>query len=164
MSEKKKGLFGRMFSANGADEEPSEAEVRRWLSEPDGRGGVRPSAYHGGGATGAGPGLGMDRSQRQAFDELAGGFSGGSTGYFPAAEEADDDAGGGVEIADVGPAGPLADAGLREGDVIVAVDGVAVDTEDDLMHALGSLMPGRSAVLEVLRGDSRMTATVVAPR
>lgn len=163
MSEKKKGLFGRMFSTNGDDADaPSDDQVRRWLQEPDGRGAPRPSAYQGGGAPGQPP-PGLDSSQRRAFNQLAGGFSGADGGYFPVEEE-DDEEGAGVEIADVGPAGPLADAGLKEGDVIVAVDGVEVDTEEDLMQALGSLMPGHAAVLEVVRGDSRMTATVIAPR
>lgn len=179
MSEKKKGLFGRMFSPNGdTDDEPSDAQIHRWLNEPDGRGGVRPSGYHGGAAPGQpgigrtpglgptpgrAPGLGMDNTQRRAFNELAGGFSGGNGAYFPVEEEEEDDEGAGVEIAGIGPSGPLADAGLREGDIIVAVDGVAVDTEEDLMQALSGLLPGRSAVLEVLRNDNRMTATVIAP-
>lgn len=166
MSEKKKGLFGRMFSPNGegGDDAPSDAQVQRWLNEPDGRGSVRPSGYYGGGSPGQAPGLGMDRSQRQAFNQLAGGFAGSNGGYFPVEDEPDDDEeGAGVEIANVGPGGPLADAGLREGDVIIAVDGVGVDTEEDLMQALGGLMPGHAAVLEVLRGESRMTATVIAP-
>lgn len=174
MSEKKKGLFGRIFSPDSdTDDEPSDAQIQRWLNEPDGRGGARPTGYHGGGAPGRpgigqtpglgqtpgrAPGLGMDDSQRRAFHELAG----GSGAHFPVEEE-DDDEGSGVEIAGIGPSGPLADAGLLEGDVIVAVDGVAVDTEEDLMHALSGLLPGRSAVLDVLRNDNPMTATVIAP-
>jgi S1-C subfamily serine protease len=85
---------------------------------------------------------------------------------YPAGEYADDDDdedGAGVEIAGIGAEGPLAAAGIQEGDVIVAVDGTPVGTESDLMSALGGLMPGRSAVLEVVRGDTHLTTVVVAP-
>lgn len=163
MSEKKKGLFNRMFSTNGGSEaEPDEATVRKWLNEPDGAGGYRPRGYQGGGPGG-------DRGQRQAFGELASGFGAGGGGQPapgwspPGNDYADDDDGGGVEIGDIGAGGPLAQAGLMEGDVIVAVDGSAVGTEEDLMAALNRLMPGRSAVLEVVRGSSTLNAVVVAP-
>lgn len=166
MSEKKKGLFNRMFSTNGGSEaEPDEATVRNWLNEPDGPGGYRPRGYQGSGYQGSG--LGGDRGQRQAFNELASGFGAGggqpAPAWSPPSNDYADDDGGGVEIGNIGAGGPLAQAGLMEGDVIVAVDGSAVGTEEDLMAALNRLMPGRSAVLEVVRGSSTLTAVVVAP-
>ena len=197
MGEKKKGLFNRMFSTNGGGEdEPDEATVRKWLNEPGGMGRPRPGSYQSGGYQPGGfqsggsqsggsqsggsqsggyqPGpAGADRGQRQAFNDLASGFSGGNgqpapswsppaSSWSPPAYGDDDDEGGGVEIGNIG-GGPLAQAGLRAGDVIVAVDGTAVETEEDLMAALGALMPGRSAVLEVIRGDTHLSAVVVAP-
>lgn len=175
MSEKKKGLFNRMFSPNGDNgDEPSPEEVARWLNEPDGRRGMRPSrppqsgGYQGGpsfGTPGPSRPAGLDGSQARAFSELAAGFGGGATGPWAAQDfDGDDEEGGGVEVGDVGPGGPLAQAGVRAGDVIVAVDGTPVDDEEDLFEALGSIMPGRSAVLEILRGDTRLTAAVIAPQ
>ncbi|MGH7687674.1 MAG: PDZ domain-containing protein [Candidatus Dormibacteria bacterium] len=183
MSEKKKGLFGRMFSANGTSDEPSPEEVQRWLGQTGRRPGYgpgpsgsqpssqQPTAFQGGSPASSGP----SGAQRRAFSDLASGFAGGSSaptapgpgwsppGYSNTTDEDDDDEGIGVEIANVGPTGPLADAGLREGDIIVAVDGDVVGDEADLAAALGSLAPGRSATLEIVRGNSRITAVVVAP-
>lgn len=178
MSEKKKGLFGRMFSTNGTSDEPSPEEVQRWLGQTGRRpgygpgpgasqpGSQQPTAFQGGSPTSPG----ASGAQRRAFSDLASGFAGGSSTQFPPdwkppgyRDDDDDDESLGVEIANVGPSGPLADAGLREGDIIVAVDGNAVGDEADLAEALGSLAPGRSAVLEIVRGNSRITATVVAP-
>jgi hypothetical protein len=221
MSEKRRGLFNRVFSPNGEnvdEEEPSEEQVRRWLNEPDGRPSYRPPRPSPSGSSSMPTGLGGGGQQQQAFRDLAAGFgrsqpgrfdpapytpptpdqwnphkpSGGgasptppSGGYSPpqqgewtppqrwtppqpggwAPQNLDDDEeGGGVEVGDVGAGGPLAEAGVRAGDVIVAVDGRDVDDEQDLFDALGSLMPGRSATLEIIRGDSRMTTVVVAPR
>lgn len=172
MSEKKKGLFNRMFSPNGDNgDEPSAEEVARWLNEPDGRRGYRPTrpdSYQGPSfGAGASRPSGMDGSQARAFSELAAGFGGGQSGPWSSqdfAADEDDADGGGVEVGDVGAGGPLAAAGVRPGDVIVAVDGTPVDDEEDLFDALGSIMPGRSAVLEIVRGDTRLTAAVIAPR
>ena len=187
MSEKRRGLFNRMFSPNGEnnDEEPSEEQVRRWLNEPDGRPGYRPQRQYPSSPSSSKPaGLGGVDQQR-AFRDLASGF-GREPGRFDPApytppsadqwnphrpsgggapQELDGDAeGGGVEVGDVGAGGPLAEAGVRPGDVIVAVDGNPVDDEEDLFEALGTIMPGRSAVLEILRGETRLTAAVIAPR
>lgn len=224
MSEKKKGLFNRMFSPNGDldDEEPSEEQVRRWLNEPDGRPRYRPPTQYPSqpqfpGSPSSGPAGSTSGGQQQAFRDLAQGFgrepgrfdpapytpptadswnphrtSGGgapqsppSGGYsgapqggwtppqggwtpsqqWSAPQELDDDEeGGGVEVGEVGSGGPLAQAGIRAGDIIIAVDGNDVDDEEDLFAALGALMPGRTAELEIVRGDTRLTATVVAPR
>lgn len=164
MSEKRRGLFNRMFSTNGSDEEPSPETVARWLSEPDGSTTVRPRGYQGGSQQ---PGsVGLDGGQQRAFNELARGFAGGGGApSWAAPEEMDDEdeEGAGVEIAGVGSSGPLAQAGVREGDVIVAVDGQPVDTESDLAAALGTLQPGRSATLEIVRGEATITTIVVAP-
>jgi len=214
MSEKRKGLFNRMFSPNGDsnDEEPSADQVRRWLNEPDGRPGYRPQRPYQGGSPSAPSGSpfggGGAGGQQQAFRDLAQGFGRPQPGSFtpeqpssgytppqadqwnprttrpsgewtpPAADRwtppqaggwapqnmGNDDEGGGVEVGEVGQGGPLAQAGVRAGDVIVAVDGRDVDSEEDLFAALGSLLPGRTAVLEIVRGDNRLTTTVVAPR
>ena len=217
MSEKRRGLFNRMFSPNGDsnDEEPSEEQVRRWLNEPDGRG-YRPPRPSSSGPSSGPSGLSGAADQQQAFRDLASGFnrepgrfdpapytppqadqwnphrpsggtsapapSGGNSAIQPGGwtppsrwtppqagggapqELDDDDEGGGVEVGDVGAGGPLAQAGVRPGDIIVAVDGNPVDDEQDLFQALGSIMPGRSAVLEILRGETRLTAAVIAPR
>ena len=47
------------------------------------------------------------------------------------------------------------------GDIIVAIDGRAVDEWDDLLFALGAKAPGDRVVLTVIRGATRVDVTVV---
>jgi putative serine protease PepD len=61
----------------------------------------------------------------------------------------------------VEPGGPAAKAGLRAGDVIVAVDGAPVTTADELIVAIRRHSPGQRLTLTYLRGGARRTATVV---
>jgi len=60
----------------------------------------------------------------------------------------------GVLVAEVDPAGPAAEAGIRRGDVIVEVDRSAVDSAQDLAAKLGSTK--KSALLLVRRGDNTL--------
>lgn len=46
---------------------------------------------------------------------------------------------------------PAAEAGIRAGDVIVRANGTVVNSVADLRRAIGTLAPGRSAQLQVLR-------------
>jgi S1-C subfamily serine protease len=54
-------------------------------------------------------------------------------------------------------------AGLRPGDIIVALDGVTIAGADDLVRALTGDKIGRSVAFEVLRGTERLTVAA-APR
>ena len=68
------------------------------------------------------------------------------------------------EIVQLEPASPLAAAGVREGDRIVAVNGEAVETETGLLLALeDALQASDSASLLVARGGERQTLTLVSP-
>ncbi len=59
----------------------------------------------------------------------------------------------GAGIAGVDRTGPAARAGLRAGDVVTAVDGVAVGSSNSLIKAVSSVQPGGSLRLTVRRGS-----------
>ena len=67
----------------------------------------------------------------------------------------------GVEIASVEASGPAAAAGLRAGDVIVALGEQPVATVDDLHRLLASWPPGGPAPLRVVRGERALALDVV---
>jgi Do/DeqQ family serine protease len=72
----------------------------------------------------------------------------------------------GALIASVAPKGPAAQAGLKPGDLIVAVDGQPVDDPHAFDYRFATQPLGGTAKLGVLRGGHDMTATValrVAP-
>ena len=66
----------------------------------------------------------------------------------------------GVRIESLEAGAPAATAGLERGDVIVALDGVAVATIDDLQRLLGPEAIGRAVEITVLRRDRKL---VLAP-
>jgi putative serine protease PepD len=57
--------------------------------------------------------------------------------------------------------GPADQAGLKSGDVIVAVDGAPVTSADELIVAIRKHVPGQRLQLTYLRGGSRHTTVVV---
>jgi putative serine protease PepD len=71
-----------------------------------------------------------------------------------------EDADGGARIGEVRPGSPAADAGLRVGDVVVSAGGSAVESADDLRHAVESREPGDSLELTVNRDDETTKVTV----
>lgn len=66
----------------------------------------------------------------------------------------------GVILADLYPAGPLAKAALRKGDVVLAVNGEEVYDEQGLRFQAATLRPGAQARVEFLRGGARQTVNV----
>lgn len=62
---------------------------------------------------------------------------------------------GGVGVAAVRPGGPAEQAGLKEGDVIVEIDGLEVANIQDYMTVLGSLGIGEEVEVVVLRDGRR---------
>jgi S1-C subfamily serine protease len=66
-----------------------------------------------------------------------------------------------VEVSQLVEAAPAAQAGLRPGDLIVAVDGAAVETMSDLQRLLVSELIGTSATFKVARGDNLFDVTVI---
>ncbi len=68
--------------------------------------------------------------------------------------------GPGVVISDVTPNSPAAQAGLKTGDVITAVDGKPIKTGDELVSDIAGRKPGSKANLTYVRGGQQHTATV----
>jgi len=68
-----------------------------------------------------------------------------------------------VRVGAVEPDGPAGAAGLREGDLLVALDGTAIAGADDLIRLLGADRIGRSCELRVLR-NGRGLPVAVTPR
>ena len=58
------------------------------------------------------------------------------------------------------PDSPAAAAGLKDGDIVTAVDGTAIDASHPLDDILTQYAPGRTVALEVLRGGQKMTLTL----
>lgn len=70
-------------------------------------------------------------------------------------------AGQGVLVSDVVPGGPAAEAGLRAGDVILAVDGRAVETTNDLQLEIMYRAVGETVILTLIRDGKEMSLPVV---
>jgi len=68
---------------------------------------------------------------------------------------------GGMEIVEVVEGSPAAHAGLRRGDIVVAVDGDAVETAGDLQRLMHSDAIGRPLSLRVFRDGSAHDLTAV---
>jgi serine protease Do len=66
----------------------------------------------------------------------------------------------GVLVTKVEKNGPAEKAGLKQGDIIIRVNGSPVETPDDLQVAIGSLMPGTKVTLETYRRTKRRRLTV----
>ena len=67
---------------------------------------------------------------------------------------------GGAQITAVTPNSPAAGAGLKAGDVIVAIDDQPVATNADAADTIGSLSPGTKVRIKYQRGSSTNTVTV----
>jgi len=66
----------------------------------------------------------------------------------------------GAVIANVLAGGPADKAGVREGDLVRRVDGVAVGSRASLMRAIGAKTPGKVVKLDLLRDGTDVTAEV----
>lgn len=69
-------------------------------------------------------------------------------------------AGGGVLLADVLPEGPAAKAGLKAGDIVLELQGVAVSETRIFRQEIAKIRPGSKVVLAVFRDGKRLKITV----
>jgi serine protease Do len=67
----------------------------------------------------------------------------------------------GALVTGVEPGSPAAAAGLKTGDVIVALDGQPIDRSAELPARVAEMKPGQRTSLEVLRERSAMTVPIV---
>lgn len=67
---------------------------------------------------------------------------------------------GGVRLVAVDPNGPAAEAGLREGDVVLRLDGHPVAAAGDLIALVRKYAPGSVVTVEYRRGGDRHVASV----
>src|SRR3546814_5246519 len=62
-------------------------------------------------------------------------------------------------VARVEPDGPASKAGLKQGDVIVRVNGQDVTPDQSLSYLVANLSPGTRVPIELIRGGKRQTVT-----
>lgn len=80
-------------------------------------------------------------------------------------QNTEDESNGGVEVVGVTEGAPAAEAGVREGDRIVAIDGVRVEDVDGLADAIFSKGLGKKATLVLARGgDTRIVLVPLVAR
>src|SRR4051795_4654145 len=116
-----------------------------------------------GGSIGLGFAIPIDQAKRIAQQIITQGFS---THAIIGVRLDPPYAGDGAKItnasADPGvtPGGPAQRAGLHDGDVVVAVDGVRVTSADELIVAIRRHVPGQRLTLTYVRAGARHTAVV----
>lgn len=64
---------------------------------------------------------------------------------------------GGIYVASVSEGGAASEAGLRKGDVILSVDGVAVNDSATFLEQIGKRRPGDEITLKLRRGEKEIT-------
>jgi serine protease Do len=62
--------------------------------------------------------------------------------------------------AEVRPGSPAAEAGLRDEDVITAIDGQAIESADELQRAIAAREPGDTVEITFWREGARRTVEV----
>lgn len=67
--------------------------------------------------------------------------------------------GRGVRLSDITPDTPAEAVGLRVGDIIIRLNGTAIDTLADFANVLRTLKPGNSLTIEFLRDQKQQTVT-----
>ncbi len=113
----------------------------------------------------AGYAIPVDETFLRVVDELRQGLAAeyGLLGIYPGNLEPRELASGlrGVRVNGVWSRGPADSAGIRDGDVIVAVGGAPVYDADGLMLHVGRLSPGTSTTVAVQRPDGRQVVVTV---
>jgi S1-C subfamily serine protease len=66
----------------------------------------------------------------------------------------------GIEVMEVQPGKPAQVAGVRDGDILIALDGHTVETVDDVHRILNAASIGRDLAASVLRRTARVDLTL----
>jgi S1-C subfamily serine protease len=66
-----------------------------------------------------------------------------------------------VMVSTVEPGGAVDRAGVKPGDIVLALDGIAITGADDLVRLLTGEKIGQRVALDVLRGSERLTISVI---
>jgi 2-alkenal reductase len=66
----------------------------------------------------------------------------------------------GAYVGEVGSGTPAEEAGIKEGDVILAVDGQNIDAQNSFAEILFSYKPGDTVDVDIQRGDQQLTVQV----
>jgi S1-C subfamily serine protease len=66
----------------------------------------------------------------------------------------------GAYVVEVTPGSGAANGGIKQGDVIVEIDGQSVERDDQVLRAVRGHHPGDKATVVVMRGDKRQTLSV----
>jgi serine protease Do/serine protease DegQ len=67
----------------------------------------------------------------------------------------------GVIVDDLTAEGPAEKAGIKQGDVIVSVNGRPIETQDDLRLTISEMAPGTSVMLDIFRDGKDMAIKVI---
>ena len=67
----------------------------------------------------------------------------------------------GAIIAEVNPDSPADNAGLREGDIIVSIDGTEISTAQKLIKVIHSRQIGQEIEITYWRGEDKYTTTAI---
>lgn len=95
----------------------------------------------------------------QLRSQAAGGTR--AEGFLGVSLEARSDGGAGSIISTVQPGSPANDAGIRVGDIVLAVDGDPVNGQAGLVAAIRDRSPGDSVSIDLVRDGVRLTLTAV---
>jgi serine protease Do len=66
----------------------------------------------------------------------------------------------GVLIGDVFKGQPAEKAGIKRGDIVVSVEGKAVESPNELRNAIAAIHPGKKVPIELLRNGKKQTVSV----
>jgi serine protease Do len=109
----------------------------------------------------------IDRARRIAEDlvahgEVREGYLGIVVADLPPKDGAREGSSGGVVVTAVDPGSPGEKAGIRKGDVVEAVGGLAIETAEEFRFRVRDLGIGATARLELSRAGSRSVVAVTA--